>query len=610
MGKKNHKRNEFSRNLSHRKRALPLHSWETHPLAHKGEANKTFVIVVVAVIAVLALALLLFFSNRFVGQAIYEEKQFAAGLVLPEKITENQPFDMTVRTNIVSNKTVAIAFKLVILNGTTSLCDHVTNVESLLGWNQSTGVVFNETKKCANNYVVFNHSTLNTNYGKSGTFDIAKISLNGLTAGEYIVDFKSFEIVDLESGQDLLINTGSNTSLIVSSTETVCSPEHPDACTTLKGCRTAKGYWYNNRCYKSGECPLGTVQNESTLTCDINKCVPQCSGKSCGDDGCGNICPPGCGSRQECNSSGKCVATALNPCIDADGDGYVAVNNNCDPAGKQPDADDNNASCWINQTLYFDNDRDGFGDAFSIPKTVCTNDTLPPYTSLNKDDCFDTNPQQKTCGEGKKCIAKNTCEQDCEIKCTLGKQYCSGRFVYTCVELNNYCNRWNSHECDPGYSCNSESLTCVSDRYCNKNKDCSGGYCNKGECKDLSPAEGEISVRLIRPDLSGISSTVLPNNNYVVQVQILPLQELGPHYVQVVLAYDMLNQPAQQYWTSGPALYPLEPEVIAFNHFVPNTINGTRTWGHLNVYARVFDLWSSSPEPLFVTEESYALGPE
>ncbi|MFA5060796.1 MAG: right-handed parallel beta-helix repeat-containing protein [Candidatus Pacearchaeota archaeon] len=36
-------------------------------------------------------------------------------------------------------------------------------------------------------------------------------------------------------------------------------------------------------------------------------CVPSCSGKECGDDGCGGTCPPGCGVSEECDSNGQCV---------------------------------------------------------------------------------------------------------------------------------------------------------------------------------------------------------------------------------------------------------------------------------------------------------------
>src|SRR3989338_8354721 len=51
-------------------KSLPPHSWETHRLANAGEANKTFVAILVSIGAVIVLSLFLFFSSTFVGKAI------------------------------------------------------------------------------------------------------------------------------------------------------------------------------------------------------------------------------------------------------------------------------------------------------------------------------------------------------------------------------------------------------------------------------------------------------------------------------------------------------------------------------------------------------------
>jgi len=40
------------------------------------------------------------------------------------------------------------------------------------------------------------------------------------------------------------------------------------------------------------------------LTCD---CVPQCDGRECGGNGCGEFCPPGCPDGETCNDQGQCV---------------------------------------------------------------------------------------------------------------------------------------------------------------------------------------------------------------------------------------------------------------------------------------------------------------
>ncbi len=39
-------------------------------------------------------------------------------------------------------------------------------------------------------------------------------------------------------------------------------------------------------------------------------CIPDCSGKECGDDGCGGSCLPGCSGEDVCNSTGQCVPPA------------------------------------------------------------------------------------------------------------------------------------------------------------------------------------------------------------------------------------------------------------------------------------------------------------
>lgn len=36
-------------------------------------------------------------------------------------------------------------------------------------------------------------------------------------------------------------------------------------------------------------------------------CIPQCTGRSCGQDGCGGNCPPGCFLPHECNADGHCI---------------------------------------------------------------------------------------------------------------------------------------------------------------------------------------------------------------------------------------------------------------------------------------------------------------
>ncbi|MGD9275985.1 MAG: hypothetical protein PVJ67_02335 [Candidatus Pacearchaeota archaeon] len=42
--------------------------------------------------------------------------------------------------------------------------------------------------------------------------------------------------------------------------------------------------------------------------CCRQRCVANCTGKECGDDGCGGTCPPGCAAEEVCNLNGRCVS--------------------------------------------------------------------------------------------------------------------------------------------------------------------------------------------------------------------------------------------------------------------------------------------------------------
>jgi hypothetical protein len=52
------------------------------------------------------------------------------------------------------------------------------------------------------------------------------------------------------------------------------------------------------------ECLCDPGYAPNGLECE---CVPQCEGRSCGGDGCGGLCPPGCGDAEICED-GTCVS--------------------------------------------------------------------------------------------------------------------------------------------------------------------------------------------------------------------------------------------------------------------------------------------------------------
>jgi len=99
------------------------------------------------------------------------------------------------------------------------------------------------------------------------------------------------------------------------------------ACGTVEGC-------------DCGTCAEGTQCNEVTYTCD---CIPQCDGKECGDDGCGDVCGD-CGTKNcvegACICEPKCDGKDCGPdscggsCGEcAEGTVCVLSTGKCDTAG-------------------------------------------------------------------------------------------------------------------------------------------------------------------------------------------------------------------------------------------------------------------------------------
>jgi hypothetical protein len=65
-------------------------------------------------------------------------------------------------------------------------------------------------------------------------------------------------------------------------------------CVDLQGAEEHCGSCFNP-CEPGEECVEGTCT-----------CVPDCEGRECGPDGCGDSCLPGCGESETCNSDGMC----------------------------------------------------------------------------------------------------------------------------------------------------------------------------------------------------------------------------------------------------------------------------------------------------------------
>jgi hypothetical protein len=83
---------------------------------------------------------------------------------------------------------------------------------------------------------------------------------------------------------------------------------------SYKGSQYTAAYWNQNAEPDLNSGAAGSGQPWSLPTaCTTQTCTPACSGKACGDDGCGGTCGT-CGPTQACNASNQCVASCLPSC--------------------------------------------------------------------------------------------------------------------------------------------------------------------------------------------------------------------------------------------------------------------------------------------------------
>jgi hypothetical protein len=54
-------------------------------------------------------------------------------------------------------------------------------------------------------------------------------------------------------------------------------------------------------CEKNDDCPDGYWCDRTVWECKKIECIPNCTGKCCGDDGCDGTCPDTCPSGYTCN---------------------------------------------------------------------------------------------------------------------------------------------------------------------------------------------------------------------------------------------------------------------------------------------------------------------
>jgi hypothetical protein len=625
-----------------RSRRLPPHSWEAHPLAHKGEANKAFVVVVVTIVAVLALVLLVFFSQQFVGKAV--EPTFYmpvgyAGINLSQNLgMVNSSFTLPIRVNTGIQKTVNLSFNLSYDPALQVNCNALlSEMDTLFGSYKSYS-----NYACGNGKIYFEYVWVcNSSYCLNGLFGfnkyIANVSFTATSPGSYNFNFTSFKVYTLTGS--LIPLTILNTTVAV--TNSGCYPD----CNQNQICQEE---FLSKKCVDILVCDKIGQQNcthnstDGNIVCFDGSCVaPECAMASQQLISQDNQ-PAPCNStlpcvdpNQQCSfilpgiDMGFCfdktkLSTLFNSCVGAPdfcqpklswtgdkcgvGEGDCTNDSFCQEglicAGSNPLFDSSIKTCistgCVNETWYRDLDNDGNGGVASLPEVFCTNGSKPGY-SKTSNDCFDTN-KTKVCDPGTKCTSQGeSCEEVCD-GCLIGSKRCGGNFLETCKEEYAYCTRWDPIFCGQGMQCSASSgePKCVSDLYCSSNKDClnKGGLCQNGICAKLATAGENITISMINPGgltLQDIANGIVHGSDYLVQIQIVPTVDLPAHYVKVSLVYDNSNwspknETIQEYWSLQPSIIAKNLEVITFNHKVLNKP------GNMKIKVQVFSQWSPLPE--------------
>jgi len=90
----------------------------------------------------------------------------------------------------------------------------------------------------------------------------------------------------------------------------ICDSSHLDLCHDESDCNElADGYWYDASCHEEECTEDDDCIGDEVCTSDNTCCEPDCSGKECGNDGCGGTCGT-CDSGYSCDD-GSCVEESL-----------------------------------------------------------------------------------------------------------------------------------------------------------------------------------------------------------------------------------------------------------------------------------------------------------
>ena len=317
---------------------LPPHSWEAHPLAHRGEANKQLIIALITIFAIVVLVVFLFLGKMFVGKAIYigEVNSLWLGLESDSSVIENNEFTMKVMSNIGTEKTVAVQFDVTFPSGIT--CDQITIIPSL-GWTNLVDDTLNrEVDAEGKAHYYFIQSTLDHTLFKTGVFEIADISLE-LPKGNYEFQINGRVWSMSETPVDKITSTKFLTVNVASAsapTEDICSPTSLEFCINGLDCENNEGIWDKdtNTCSSPVEEPADVETKCSNNFDDDEDNFVDCEDPDCSpDQAC--IAPPitcqtdaDCAEGEFCNDNDECAIptkSEIGVCdnhLDDDNDGF------------------------------------------------------------------------------------------------------------------------------------------------------------------------------------------------------------------------------------------------------------------------------------------------
>jgi hypothetical protein len=202
-----------------------------------------------------------------------------------------------------------------------------------------------------------------------------------------------------------------------------------------------------------GACNPGETCNASGQ-CVPATCVPSCTGRSCGPDGCGGTCGT-CPSGNGCDAFGRCAATSCTPTCSGRTCGSDGCGGTC-------------GTCGVGQNC---NTAGQCTAAACVPN--CSGKTC------GSDGCGGT------CGQ---CPANATCTNGTSCSCDPG--YVPDPTLTSCLPLGG--------ACPAGLT---ETGTCVGDTWvrCDPQHGVTTMNCGPGACKMVSATEGACTCGNVTP---------------------------------------------------------------------------------------------------------------